>query len=127
MSQIILNRIQTPDGTILTSRHVHDYATHTDKNGEEYMVGGGFHYLRRNKNIESFKELSLDSSQPFKVIREKLEWGVNYDKDMVRLPSILWKPICDLGNGHIQSILDKGYGSEWIRDYFKQELEYRNK
>lgn len=37
--KLLVNRIQTPDGTILTSKSVHDYVTHTDANGEEYILG----------------------------------------------------------------------------------------
>ena len=42
--KLILSRIRTPDGTILTSYHQHDYVTHTDKNGETYMLDGGSEY-----------------------------------------------------------------------------------
>ena len=41
MSEIILNRIQTPDGTVLTSYYRHDYKSYQDKNGETYIVDGG--------------------------------------------------------------------------------------
>jgi len=35
--KIILNRIKTPDGTILTSYHRHDYIEYIDDNGLEYI------------------------------------------------------------------------------------------
>jgi len=44
--KIVLNRIKTPDGTILTSYHRHNYVSHID-NGELYAVDGGNDYLRR--------------------------------------------------------------------------------
>ena len=33
--------MRTPDGTILESKHRHDYVTHLDANGNEYMLDGG--------------------------------------------------------------------------------------
>ncbi len=47
MKKLIRNAIQTPDGTILESRHIHDYVCHTDKNGHYYAVDGGLSYLKR--------------------------------------------------------------------------------
>ncbi len=41
MKEILCNRIQTPDGTILTSHDRHDFKSYVDKNGYEYMVDGG--------------------------------------------------------------------------------------
>jgi len=125
MSQIILNRIQTPDGTILTSYHVHDYKSHIDRSGKMYSVDGGTSYLKRSGHSD-YTELSLYGDQPFEVIRKNLHWGVNMDKDKNLLPKTLWKPICGLNTDHIKAILDNGYGVDWIREYFKQELKYRN-
>jgi hypothetical protein len=124
MSQIILNRILTPDGTILTSYHVHDYKSHIDKSGKLYGVDGGLSYLKRTGHVD-YTELSLYDSEPFNIIRKNLHWGVNMDKDKNILPITLWKPICDLNTDHIQAILDEGFGDDWIREYLKQELEYR--
>ena len=56
---LILSRIQTPDGTVLTSYHRHDYVTHTDANGEEYCLDGGNDYQRYNITKEPFKDLSV--------------------------------------------------------------------
>jgi len=38
-------------------------------------------------------------------------WGVNFDKDMNRLPETDYRFICDLETGHIQAILD----GEWTK------------
>ena len=38
--------MRTPDGTILESKHRHDYVTHLDANGKEYMLDGGLAYVR---------------------------------------------------------------------------------
>jgi len=40
MSVILSNRMKTPDETILESINRHDYVTHTDANGKEYMLDG---------------------------------------------------------------------------------------
>lgn len=124
--KIILNRIQTPDGTILTSYHRHYYHSHKEENGNYYAVDGGLDYLKRVYDIPDYKELSLYDDEPFEVIRQNLHWGVNYTKDMKLLPETKWTPICNLKTDHIQAILDNGYGNEWFRNFFKQELEYRN-
>ena len=34
VERLLLNRMQTPDGTVLTSWSRHDYRTYTDANGE---------------------------------------------------------------------------------------------
>jgi hypothetical protein len=59
VERLLLNRIRTPDGTILTSRHQHDYVTHEDANGETYMTDGGTAYLRRSVNAVPAEDLSM--------------------------------------------------------------------
>ena len=70
MKHIVLNRIKTPDETILISRHRHDYVTYTDANGETYMIDGGTDYLRRSVNSEPFEEQSLYADAPHNEIRQ---------------------------------------------------------
>ncbi len=50
MDKILRSRMRTPDGTILESKHRHDYVTHLDANGNEYMLDGGLAYVRSSAN-----------------------------------------------------------------------------
>jgi len=125
MSRILLNRIRTPDGTILTSYHRHDYKTHKDANGKTYMVDGGTTYLRRNVHPDApYEELSVeieDGKEPeHELVRNTLFWGTYGPKgDQPRK----WVLLKDLDTDHIQAILDDGY--ERVRPYMKAELKYR--
>lgn len=61
--------------------------------------------------------------------REVYLWGVNFDKEMNRLPKTDWRLIKDLTTEHIEAIIDGGFVREGSKYYgvFKRELEYRNK
>lgn len=66
--QIVLNRIQTPDGTILTSYSRYDYKSHIDKvDNNTYVVDGGLDYLRRSG--KTYKELSVYINDDFETVR----------------------------------------------------------
>ena len=125
--RILINRIRTPDGTVLSSYNRHDYVTHLDKNGETYMVDGGTNYLRRNVNIIPYEELTVVDDGIHETRRENLHWGVNYDKEMNRLKQTEFRPIKDLDTDHIEAIL-KNYGEvidKFYKEIFIQELSYR--
>ena len=123
---IILNRVRTPDGTIITSHHVHDIATHFDKNGHCYQVDGGLIALfRSNPPEHPPEELSLREDEPWHVVRANKHWGINFTKDKEPLPATKWTPIKDLGTDHIRTILNEGHGSDWMREKLQNELEYR--
>lgn len=126
MPNIILNRIQTPDGTILTSYHRYDYQCHTQEDGRYYAVDGGTNYLKR-VGEDDYTDLSLLDSEPFEVIRENLHWGNTIDKDGNLYEEIKWVPICNLNADHIEAILGGGWGADWIRDLMRKELNYRSK
>lgn len=56
--RIIVNAIETPDGTVLLSVRPHDYRSHTDANGKYYAVDGGTGYLKRAGESD-YTELSI--------------------------------------------------------------------
>lgn len=123
--QIVLNAIKTPDGTVIASYHRHDYKTHTDANGLEYMVDGGYDYLRRNFHENApYEEMSVTDSAPFEQIRESLHWG-NRGKDGKQ--PLNYVPIYRMADDHIEAILDIEMGAEWVRSIMREELSYRKK
>ena len=47
MKKLLANRKQTPDGTILWSKHTHDYVDHQDNiDNQYYFLDGGNSYIR---------------------------------------------------------------------------------
>lgn len=127
MEQIVVNRIRTPDGTILVSRHVHDYVTYTDANGLQYMVDGGNDYLRRNVHKEApYEELSLYEDDDFQEIRKyhcRGGRGINGDEPLK------WVPLCEMSREWLEACIvyneKKGIGKGVANRLYKKELEYR--
>lgn len=120
--RIVVNAMQTPDGTVIRSNHVHDYVEHIDKNGETYMVDGGNEYLKRSVNKIPAKDLSLYHTDKFETIRQRLVWG-NRGKDG-RSP-LTYKILKDMSNDHISNILTFVKPKESYKSLFEKELEYR--
>jgi hypothetical protein len=120
---IIQNAIETPDGTILVSRHVHDYVTHTDVNKEEYMNDGGREYLRRSVNKEPATDLTLYDTDPFEVIREKLLRGSRGKDGTEPLKYIKLKDIDYLDD--LIEYEETNRPDNIFLKYYKQEKEYR--
>ena len=99
---LILNAMRTPDGTVLQSRHRHDFITHTDENGKSYMVDGGLDYIRRSVH-EDQVDLSLYDDQPHEVQRVVLTWGtygINGDQPLSYIR------IADMETGHLKAVLE---------------------
>jgi hypothetical protein len=148
--RIILNQIKTPDGTILRSMHRHDYVTHKDANGLEYMVDGGIDYLRRTvhqsnltiglrikkfflkvlgktwKDPLEYTELSIYDDDPFEVIRENFCRG-GRGKD--GLQPLTWVPISKMSNDWLKACIkynnDRGLGGSFPSKMYRKELKYR--
>ena len=118
----MLNRIKTPDGTILTSYNRHDYLTHKDAITKEVlMVDGGNDYARRH--VGTYEELSVYDDGSHLTRRSALHWGTR-GKDNKQ--PLTYKPIKDLDSDHIEAILrTQTQLSEFYKEVFKEELKYR--
>lgn len=120
---ILRNAIRTPDGTILESRSRHDYVTHVDANGEEYMVDGGLSYSRQNINKVPAESLVITTEDKHEDIREGFSWGtygINGDQP---LKHVFLK---DMDKDHIEAILKtQTHVPEYMRDMFRDELQFR--
>ena len=127
MKNIILNRIRTPDGTILISHHRHDYVTYTDKNGLEYMVDGGTEYLRRSVPEIPYEELSVYDDEPFEVIREHFERG---GRGIDGKSPLTWVPLAKMNTEWVEACIkyneEREMGDGFANKMYKKELEYRD-
>lgn len=56
--KLIRNAIQCPDGTIIESKHRHDFVLHRQEDGREYFVDGGLDYQRIGYSDNEYKNLS---------------------------------------------------------------------
>jgi hypothetical protein len=126
-TQLVLNRIQTPDGTILTSYHRHDYKTHLDKNGHEYMIDGGLEYHRSNVVSEAPHEnLCVYSDADFTLIRQVYCRG-GRGKD--GLQPLTYVPLANMSNDWLLNCIeynnDRGNSNCFANKMYKAELSYR--
>tara|TARA_R110000823_G_scaffold151552_1_gene282462 strand:- start:190 stop:675 length:486 start_codon:yes stop_codon:yes gene_type:complete len=119
--QIIYNALRTPDGTILCSKHRHDYNTHIDANGKEYMVDGGLDYARRSANGDE-ECLTLYDDAPHSIQRETLKWGtygINGDQPLK------YVPISEMDTAHLEAVVKTPGIRRAIRNCMIKELECR--
>jgi len=121
--EILSNKMRTPDGTILESKHRHDYVTHTDANGKEYMLDGGFDYVRCSANGDE-EMLTVTSDDSHEVIREAVKWGT-YGKDGDE--PLSYVTIAGLNPYHLRAILDTQRWNMRLALYkvMQDEVKYR--
>lgn len=127
--RIILNRIQTPDGTILISYHRHDFREYKDKNGEYYMVDGGTDYLRRSAGHQQpYKEMSLYEDAPYEEIRKHYCRG-GRGKDGTE--PLKWVPLKEMSDEWLHACVDYnkklGLRKSFASKMYLTELMYRRK
>jgi len=150
---LIVNRIQTPDGTFLTSRSNHDFVSHQDKNGLTYFLDGGLEYRRfsnhftpKNKlkkisiffnklflNKEyvdpiSFRDFAIYLDDPFEKIRQHFERG---GRGKSGKETLKWVPLCEMSNSWLKNCIK--YNNRLNKQdcipntLYKKELDYRSK
>lgn len=129
--KLLLNRIKTPDGTILTSYYTHDFVTHTDANGELYGVDGGTSYAKRIGNCEACEDLSVwvhesKMEEEFDIIRETVHWGTRGKEGDQPLR---WVKISEMSDEHLDNLVNvyKGPIDSYYRECFEFEIKYRAK
>ena len=123
--RILLNRIITPDGTVLCSYSRHDYKTYRDTlSNEVYMVDGGTTYLRRNVCKVPYKEASVYVGDSHEKVRECLVWGSFGKSGKEPLKRNI---LAEMSNEHIKNVLrDCPNIPHWYKEAFKEELKYRD-
>ena len=123
---IVHNAIQTPDGTIIESRHRHNYVEYTDANGNHYSVDGGMDYLRRGYTVQDYTELSRYEDEDIEVLRKVITRG-GRGKDGKQ--PLTFVPICEMNDEWLQAAIDYnvdyGMGHSVMNRLYKREQEYR--
>ena len=123
MATLVHNAIQTPDGTIIESRHRHDYVAHLDANGKTYMIDGGLDYCHCSVH-EDQKWVGCYLEDGHKKVRTHLTWGTYGPK---RDQPLRYIRLCDMETDHIQACLETVPNMyPQIRTAMENELEYRN-
>lgn len=80
---LLYNAIMCPDGTLLVSRHQHDFQMHKQQDGREYFVDGGLLYQRIGYSDSEYTNLCICSDDTHEKIREHFEWtNSGYHKEI---------------------------------------------
>lgn len=119
--QLLVNMWQTPDKTILHSKHRHDFVCHEDKNGKQFCVDGGNNYVRLLGDFKDLKDLCIYSDDDFSLIREHFMRG-GRGKDGTE--SLKWVPLKDVNDEWLDAIIDYEQDSDFLWVFLK-EKEYR--
>ena len=123
--QLIYSAWKTPDGTILHSRHRHDYQEHFDAVSKEwYILDGGNDYIRCSVNQVPAEDLTLYSDDPHEKIREVFIWK-SYGKNFSQ-PEGVYTLLKDLTDDHIIAICEtQTHLPGYILEMFKNEIQFR--
>jgi len=118
MSRLLVNRWRCPDGTILQSKHRHDFVQH-----EKYFVDGGLDCPRTSIELES---LCLFGNDPHEEIRKYFMWG---SRGLKGNEALKWTALENLEEEHIWSIIrtQGDYLKKHIFDVFHNELKFRGR
>ena len=121
--ELLVSGLITPDGTRLYSRYRHDYQTHTDANGEWYMIDGGLDYHKGSVNTVKGEYIAVFADDPHSIISEHFAWGTRgkYGDD-----PFTWILLKDMESSHIEKVLETQHHiQDHIRKVFEDELYVR--
>lgn len=137
---LIAKRIKTPDGTLLWSRHRHDYVSHIDKiTGCEYVLDGGNEEYSWSRNLSNnncpYENLFVYSTDDFEEVRKVMLRGTNGKNGNEDFKFV---PLCEMSNEWILNVIEYIQNIEpHITDYesitnqevflelYHKELDYR--
>jgi hypothetical protein len=125
MNKMLFSALLTPDGTVIRSRHRHDFVRHQDQNGEEYFLDGGCDYIRTSVNKEQGEHLTITMDDDICVVREWLDWGTY---GIAGDEPLHYVKLMDMDIGHIQTLLNPDMKipmQSELRFFMEEELEYR--
>ncbi len=74
---VIYRHLETPDKTIVISRHLHDYCSYKDKNGKTYVLDGGpsgGYFERYNRYAKEYVKLKDISD---KWLQSIIDWFID--------------------------------------------------
>ena len=120
--ELLLSRIQTPDGTFICSRNMHDLGEHTDNNGQYYGLKGGLAYQNVQYDKKDYIDASIYTTDDFNIIRENIVWdtyGIDGDDELKHVK------IKDLELDHIENILLLPSLSMVFENILLSEIEFR--
>jgi hypothetical protein len=120
---IVYSAMRTPDGTLLRSRHRHDFVSHTDENGKRYFLDGGMAYIRSSAHGDE-RFATYYQNDPHDVLREYVDWG-SYGKNGDE--PLRYIKVKDMETGHLEAVIDMLVDGEPLKPIFENELEYRKK
>lgn len=125
---IIRCAIRTPDGTILCTKHRHDYQTHLDSvTGEVYVLDGGYgYYYRTIVNDVPAESLMVTTDDPFEEQR-KVQFWKSYGKDGSLYPDGVYLSLEQMDTDHIEAVLatQSHIRGTPVHQMFINELEWR--
>lgn len=121
---LLANKWRCKDGTILHSKHRHDYVSHTAVDGTWSFTDGGLDYIRHSGNMES---MCVYTNDPHEKIRENFEW-LSYGKNYEHYPNGIRILLKDITDDHLAAIIEtQQHLSDYIMKIFTDELTYRSK
>ena len=120
--ELLLSRIQTPDGTFICSRSLNDLGEHIDKNGKYYGIEGGLAYQKVLYDKKDYIDASIYTTDDFNIIRENIVWdtyGIDGNEELRHVK------IKDLELDHIENIFLLPSLSIVFENMLLSEIEFR--
>lgn len=99
---IFANRIICPDGTILHSRHRHDFVRHVQDDGREYFLDGGPFYVRVGGSDNDYTLDTITDLNTHDEIREAYVWG---KRSLTNSSGISWIRLKDMDSDHVENVI----------------------